>query len=350
MSTRTRPSLVMLLLGLLFTYLAVGILTAQADCDSPASSGASTAVSPEPCWPSDTPLGALPPAIPIWCTKPTSGPSTYTEGSNSWLDEFGHGLSNADMGEGYEVFESEGSILRSQHFRHNNHWMVDVAGHGRNPDEGPPWNLGGATMRPERSFRFVNGKLVVEVDMAAGIDEYAGNAWPEIVVTTAPAPTGQVVDNLYSYGIFGGHWTVGIRLQSSRVPIAALYDNTGRGVGDGGRVFEIAFWLDGGAQEVFGGGPFGELDAAWRVCQGTDPDKNCRDRFRWELTRDTLALYVNGVRYMEHRGLPPESQLPDALLKGEVYVYFSSWIYRPEADTVRFHWEQIAINPEESIP
>jgi hypothetical protein len=90
-------------------------------------------------------------------------------------------------------------------------------------------------MRPDIPFRFVNGKLVVEAEVSASIEEYGpvdSIAWPELVVSTSPQPTGHVVDDLYSYGQFGGFWTVGCRLQSSRWPICAMYDNTGRVVSD----------------------------------------------------------------------------------------------------------------------
>ena len=98
---------------------------------------------------------------------------------------------------------------------------------------------GGTQMRPDRSFRFENGKLVVELDVAAGIEDYDGFAWPELTVTTAsspavsaagpvgPTPATSIGDDLYAYGQFGGEWSVGIRLTGSR-PIAALYDNTHR--------------------------------------------------------------------------------------------------------------------------
>jgi hypothetical protein len=213
--------------------------------------------------------------------------------------------------------------------------MVDVRGRDA---AGAESNWGGTAMRPDRSFRYVNGKLVVEADVAAGIEEYAGVAWPELVVTTAPAPT-TWVDPLYTYGQFKGHWSVGCRLQD-RVPICALHDQDGRR-------WEIAFWIPDGAQ-VEGGGPFpsgGPRDQAWRVCQGTDPDTNCRDRFRLELTRDTLTLYVNGVNYFAVSQLPPGKTM-EALVNADVYAYFGSWTYRPDADTVRFHWGHLAVNPD----
>jgi hypothetical protein len=308
-----------------------------------------TAATQTGCWPSGTPLGALPPATPIWCKAMTSGPATYVNGDNSWIDEFDAGLMNAEMGDGYRVFEGGGKALnQSKHFRYNNHWKVDINGFDQTPDDGP-YNVGGSTMRPDRSFRFENGKLVVEADISAGIDAYGSNAWTEFVVTTAPAPTGRVVDNLYSYGLFGGHWATGIRLQPFRTPIAAMYDHTGRSVSSGGRVFEISYFQPEGAQ-VIGGGPWGPGETAWRTCADTDPDQDCRDRFRWELTRDTLTLFVNNVKYMEHRGLPAAKQLPDALLNGDVYVYFSSWIWKPGSPAVRFHWDRVAVNPGSVTP
>ncbi|MGH2353026.1 MAG: hypothetical protein ACRDJN_15560, partial [Chloroflexota bacterium] len=324
----------------------------------------STALAQTACWPSATPLGALPPARPIWC-EPTraTGPATVTQGPNSWLDEFNHGLSTADLGAGYQVFE-RGSLNRTAHFRHNDHWMVDV--NGVDQDGPGPWNVGGATMRPDRTFRFQNGKLVVEADVAAGVAEYGGEVWPELVVTTAPQPTSHRKDGIYNYDEFAGHWTLGCRLQPNRQPICAMFDNSNRGPGETGgdpqgrtgRVFEVSHFQTGssawgsGASLKWGGDSSiarqdgqGRLGTAWRVCQGSDPDLNCRDRFRWEIDRDHLTVYVNGVKYMEHAGFPAAQQLPDALVNGNVHVYFGSWIFKPGAETVRFHWDRLAVNP-----
>ena len=78
----------------------------------------------------------------------------------------------------------------TKHFLHNGHWMVDVAGIGAPPDEyegdrrdaiiATHW--GGGLVRPDRTFRFVDGTLVVEFDVAAGMLAYH-DGWPEIVVT-----------------------------------------------------------------------------------------------------------------------------------------------------------------------
>jgi hypothetical protein len=295
-------------------------------------------VSGQSCWSSDTPLGALPPVEPVWCTDLGSGPSTFDHGDNSWLDMFDHGLSDADLGGGYRVFGDGASqqFLPSQHWRHADHWMVDVRGRDA---PGAESNFGGTAMRPDRSFRYVNGRLVVEADVAAGIDEYGGEAWPELVVTTGPQPTSDA-DVLYGFGQFRGHWSVGCRLHSFRGPICALHNASSGNA----RVWEVASHLSEGAQ-IFGGGAFTpELDQAWRVCRGTDPDTNCRDRFRMELTRDSLTLYVNGVRYFAASQFPAGKTM-DALVDADVYAYFASWIYRPPADTVRFHWDRIAVNP-----
>jgi hypothetical protein len=95
----------------------------------------------------------------------------------------------------------------------------------------------------------------------------------------------------------------------------------------------------------FGGAPdnAGPLDKAWRTCNGTDPDINCRDRFRMELTKTSVTIYVNGVKYFEQRGL--KVPFPDALVNGNVYVYFAGWEVRQSADTIRYHWDHLAVNP-----
>jgi hypothetical protein len=310
--------------------------------------------------PMETPIGALPPAMPMLCdTLATGVASTFVNGTNSWIDDFNHHASMADLGPGYLTFErsSLGGTAKTGHFRHNEHWMADVYA---------PGQTGGTQMRPNRSFRFENGKLVVEVDVAAGIEDYDGFAWPELTVTTASSPTSSAAgrvgptpgtsigDDLYAYGQFGGQWSVGIRLTGSR-PIAALYDDTHRGF-PCGRVWEISWFQDGfspGTGEcpkahqfsTWGGGEWAAPGAV-RHCAGTDPDINCRDRFRWELTQSTITLYANGRKLMEHTALPGFKALPDAMVNSPVYVYLSDWVYETVPNqVVRYHWDRIAINP-----
>jgi hypothetical protein len=213
--------------------------------------------------------------------------------------------------------------------------------------------LGGGMMRPDRSFRFENGKLVVESDVAAGITQYGpggADIWPEVVVTPAPAPTGKIPDSLYAYGQFGGTWSFGCRYQPTRVPVCSLYNPDGQPGNPSlfgtpaGRVWEMSNFEEVGTTN-FGGYPDngGPLDKAWRTCNGTDPDINCRDRFRMELTKTSVTIYVNGVKYFEQTGL--KVPFPDALVNGNVYVYFAGWEVRQTAETIRFHWDHLAINP-----
>jgi hypothetical protein len=291
-------------------------------------------------------MGALPgQPQPIWCyDPPESGPTTFTQGANSWLDDFNHGLSLANLGAGYRVFSSADAgapdrLNRYQYWRHADHWMVDVNGRDQTPADGQPTNFGGTTMRPDRSFHFENGRLIVEADVAAGVTQYGKNAWPELTVTTAPAPTDRA-DDLYGYGIFKGHYTFGCRLESDRGVLCALFASApGPGTTINGRLYETPF-SDLGGMVIYDN----PRPAAWRTCQNTDPDTNCRDRFRLELTQDSFNFYVNGVRMYGASQIPPDRQFPSHMVNGEVYVYFASWIGKPNADTVRFHWDRISIN------
>lgn len=328
------------------------------------------------CWPGVLPVGQstillqAEPDQPVWCSMLGPEPLSRVSGDNSWLDDFhtNVNMGTLDDGEGdYRIFHNAGaSTYEDRYFRNQNHWMIDIAGFGpdgfgnchgsgdgANPNPAGCYNFGNTVMRPNRSFTFQpDGHLIVEADVAAGQVDYAGNAWPEIVVTQADRPTG-IVDSLYAYGDFANNWTFGCRLQPSRVPICALYDNTGRTVAQGGRVDEISFWQGQGAQSVFGGEPgiSTALDNAWRVCQHDEPDLYCRDRFRMDLTKDSVTLYVNAVKYFEVTGLPPEKQLPDAFIKSPVYVYDASTIFKPYVDSIgnypvtRFHWNHFAVNP-----
>ena len=307
------------------------------------------------CRPADPPRGAVPPALPAWCSTLTAGVSTAEDGPDRWIDGFRNGLQMGAFPAGYQVFEAArpSVIFRTKHFVHNEHWMVDVAGRGDPPAEyeGDPRDLetgthyGGGMVRPDRAFRFRGGRLVVEFDVAAGMLAYH-DGWPELVVTTATAPTGRETDPLHAIGVFGGAPSVGCRLYTDRTANCSAYDGTGRGIADGGRVFELSAQDSGGAARTFGGAPkTAALAAAWRLCAPEDPDSKCRDRFRIEIEADAIRIYANDVLYMEHQGLPAGHQVPEALLTGDVYVYFASWVYLGEAATLRFHWGRIAINP-----
>ncbi|MDP9281083.1 MAG: hypothetical protein M3P38_03175 [Chloroflexota bacterium] len=302
------------------------------------------------------PLGALPPAGPAWCDSLAPGIDTANRKANSWSDGFASGVSHARLSASYLVFEdvrrattnASTSVYRTQEFAHNGHWMVDIAGHGAPSGiyegsaadfyTGP--NNGGSLMRPDAGFRFADGRLVVEFDASAGMTTYDDRVWPEIVVTTAPGPSDRETNGWYAAGLFGGYPTVGCAFPSDRLSECRIYDTE--------RITaNLSAHASGGAANVFGGAPTSEpLKSAWRLCGTEDLDTACRDHFRIEMARDSIAIFVNGVRYMEHRGLPPSAQIPDELLRSSVYVYFASWAYLVEATVARVHWGRIAVNPD----
>ncbi|HFD13103.1 MAG TPA: hypothetical protein ENJ32_11650 [Crenotrichaceae bacterium] len=283
------------------------------------------------CDNASTPIGALPPAIPVWClTAGANGAATFIASDNTWLDEFNHGLSLAPIGSGYQRY-SLGNDPQQQQFRQANHWMQDISLTAR----------GGVTMRPDPAFHFDNGRLVIEADVAAGIQSYDSGIWPEITITTAPQPTGARRDALYAYDHFPGHTTLGCRFQSDRIVVCSLFDDTQKGANDGGRIWEMSFFQHVGTDNT-GGGPWGDAENAWRVCLDGDSDILCRDRFRLVITQTSLTLFVNDVEYFSQKGLPV---LPEDITNGPVYIYFSgvSTTIQP-SDVARFHWDRLAIN------
>ena len=68
---------------------------------------------------------------------------------------------------------------------------------------------------------------------------------------------------------------------------------------------------------------------------------SCRDRFRIELTQNSVSVYVNGKLYLQQSGLAAKDQLPEPFLSSDLYVYFSNWTNRP-LETARFHWDRPA--------
>ena len=303
--------------------------------ETPGTPDIGAAASPVPdasgCHAGAVPAAALPEQPrSVLCRDLGAGPGTAISGQNEWSDAFDHGLAFADFEGTDYVTAVVGAPGRTAFWRHADHWMVDIAPGGA--------GTAGAFVRPDRSFRFDDSTFVVEMVTAAGHADYAANAWPEIVVTTGAEPTDRRPDGLYAYDHFPGHTTLGCRLQAERVPVCSLFNNTTNGV-DGGRLWEISFFQQAG-DVTFGGGPWVD-DTAWRTCDADDdPDSLCRDRFRLELTPTSLTLIVNDVRYFAQSGLP---EMPADFVKGDLYVYAASMLWRNPDDVVRFHWDDLIV-------
>lgn len=305
------------------------------------------------------PLGALPPNVPAWCYGHATAADTAVRAGNTWTDGFQSGAVHARLPASYRVFEgarrvattANTTLYRTEHFAHNGHWMVDIAGRGAPMGiyegsaadffTGP--NNGGGLMRPDAGFRFEDGRLVIEFEASAGMTAYGDRVWPEVVVTTAPAPAKRETNGWYAAGLFGGSPAIGCAFPSDRLSECRVYDAE--------RITaNLNAHASAGAAMAFGGAPTTDaMKQAWRLCGPTDPDAACRDRFKVVLERDAVTIFVNGVRYMDFRGLPAASQLPADLLTSPVYVYFASWAYLVQPTIARVHWAGIAINPPPAI-
>lgn len=331
----------------------------------------------------------------IWCyTDYGDGPSTAVKGNNTWVDNFNHGLTlskfNADVitdAEGYPNFRGRpniqdytdfpetGSICKSQLFRHGNHWMRDIAGHDQGGEGSCAWDFGGAVMSPNKTFRAEKPsgtictpqnvdstcKLVIEADAATRVSAYGGNLfWPEFVITTADHPVRIRQNGTYDYEFFPNSWTLGCRLQNDGGFTCALLDD-GPGGDTPSRVYEISHFQCGnsedsphpgsvyGCNQKYGGLPANlpvDIAGHSRNCENLDPDTNCRDRWRWEITNNRLTWFANGAKYMEHSDFKPAGQAAtNNLLTQPVYVYFGEFMYKL-GKPARMHWDRIAINPK----
>jgi hypothetical protein len=218
-------------------------------------------------------------------------------------------------------------------------------------------------LRPDRSFHAENGKLVVEGDVAAGKQVYSGNEWAEFVISTAGQPDinpPDAAEQAYAYGRFKGFPTFGCRLQDSgqntcagftgsALPFPATGDKPPCFSLDPDRLWELSFFQNCG--DNFGGVHFGGFPdparSVWRSCPADQPYDVCLDRFRIELTRSSLVIYVNGIRYFEDSGWDTLHQLPAALFNGPVYAYFADWSTVSPNPVYRFHWERLAVNPHQ---
>ncbi len=98
----------------------------------------------------------------------------------------------------------------------------------------------------------------------------------------------------------------------------------------------------------FGGEPDSFNPSPWRECGSLEPDKACREKFRLEVAHNRITLYVNGVKYQEN--LMPDNSVPPEILNQNQYVYLSSVVQGLNANSTRFHWDRLAINPVAAPP
>jgi hypothetical protein len=331
--------------------------------------------------PSDEPE----PMGPVWCFPMVSGPTTRTiDASGGWTDTFATNVQMMHLNDGelgYRVFNTFGGNMRAATWINNNHWMVDLV------DQSAFRLSGGTLLSPNRSFQFVNGKLVVEVDAAAGQDGVGGaNVFYEVDITPAAAPTGTTVDPLYGYGQFGGIGAVGCRLERQTDgghTVCAMYDNTTHDTGgtDVGPLcnqppnFDRSQCRNGGPGRVWetqglgnartaptieGGYPGYAIPGTtlhgrdvFRTCLNNQMDIFCRDRFRFELTKTSLTIFVNGYKWFDVQGLyasnpltGADNRIPDSWFgPNGVRVYLTTWINGGQHTPVRLHWGRIAVNP-----
>jgi hypothetical protein len=326
---------------------------------------------------------ALEPEFSIWCyTQPVPIPATAQIGANDWVDTFDNNgnaiLQFNDHDMGYRVFNALLGPTDSfgvGTFVNVNHWMIDLV------DTSTNRLSGGVMVSPDKQFHFDNGKLVVEVDAAAGSDGMGGaNRFYEIDLTPAVALTGTTTDALYGYGQFGHVGAMGCRLERNDQGgnfVCAMYDNSGRVTGgecppqnapcsdNGGRPGRV--WETQGpgtaitAASITGNTPQSLIPGTnllgrqvWRQCADNEFDLHCRDRFRMEVTKDSIHLFVNGFPYMQIDGLfaqnpatGADNRIPDVWFQQGVRPYFTSWINGGQHSPTRWHWDRIAVHPHD---
>jgi hypothetical protein len=295
----------------------------------------------------------------IWCFTLNSGPTTRVTGANDWVDEFATNTELQHLNDtelGYRVYAEDSSgRITNQTFVNENYWQTDIV-------DTSIYNLsGGVLVSPNRAFQFENGRLVLDFEGAPGNWNTGGaDVFYEVDVSPAPGPTGQTVDTLYGYGVFGGVGAIGCRLQRQDegfgpqgVTVCAQYDNSGRGPGDGGRLWETQ---GGGNSVIAATNNTPNPSGWWRQCQTNQSDDFCRDRFRLELTKDSLKLYVNGFLARDLEGIYAvnpltgrDNRVPDSWFgSAGVHVFLTSWINTGQHHVERFKWGRIAVNQHDA--
>jgi hypothetical protein len=333
------------------------------------------------------------PQNPIWCFPAgTPAPvSRLIDSRGGWLDTFDTGVSLGRFitGDGdYQIFNAgsagDDTAIRSQSFVHANHWMVDLKDNSQ-------FNLsGGVLVSPNRLFQFENGKLTIESDLAPGDQLMTGGANVFYEIDISPArPTGIEVDSLYGYGQMGGAGGLGCRFEFATEyggihQVCAMYDDSTRTAGgldqtcpvhpcatDGrsGRVWETqGVGTDRTSPSVIGG--YGGYHIPGTTLTGSDvarvcdpvtnpaaamPDQFCRDRYRMEITKDSIRVFINGFDWFDITGLfarNPETgadnRIPDSWIANGVYVYFTSWINSGQHQVSRWHWDRAMVNAHDA--
>lgn len=288
-----------------------------------------------------------------------------------WTDDFenvGPAIQSLHDGDyDYRVF-----VLDSEHriaagsFVNTDHWMIDLA------DTSQFRLSGGVLVSPNTGFSFVNGRLSIESDMAAGGDAMGGaDAFYEMDITSAPQPS-FTTDTLYGYGQFGFAGGMGCRFETAEDGghiVCAMYDGSGRDAGGTctsgvgcppgpGRVWETqgvgvgytAASVQGGYPGYVIPGTGLRMADVWRICPANVHDLHCRDRMRMEVTRDSVHVLINGYLVYQIDGLyavnphnGADNRIPEAWMQS-VHPYFTSWINNGIHHPVRWHWDWIGVN------
>lgn len=253
-------------------------------------------------------------------------------------------------------------------FINTNHWMIDLV------DVSDFRLSGGILISPDQTFHFENGRLVVEADAAPGAPGMgSADHFYELDISGADAPTPWVTDALYGYGQFGGTGAIGCRIEGGL--ICAMYDNSNRVTGgecpndgractdNGGRPGRV--WETQGAgtantaASVQGGYPQWPIPGTnlhvsdvFRHCADNGHDLHCRDRWRMEFEKDSIHVFANGYPVMLIDGLfarnpatGADNRIPDAWLNNGARFYMTSWINGGQHSPLRWHWNNVAVNP-----
>jgi len=324
-----------------------------------------------------SPPDRIEPEFPIWCyVQPIAGPATAQRTSTSWVDDWNNTqpaiqtLRDGDYR--YRVFPrllGPAGSFKWGAFINADHWMIDLV------DVSTYRLSGGILVSPDQTFPFVGDKLVVEADAAPGAPGMgSADHFYELDVTGAAAPTPWVTDALYGYGQFGGIGAIGCRIEGGL--ICAMYDSSNRVTGgecpndgrvctdnDGrpGRVWETqgvgtantAASVQGGyLQWPIPGVPGLTVQDVFRHCADNMHDLHCRDRWRMELTRDSIHIFANGYPVMLIDGLfarnpatGADNRVPQAWIDQGARFYMTSWINGGQHTPLRWHWNQVAVNP-----
>lgn len=241
--------------------------------------------------------------FPIWCySKLSSATTTLRAQAAMLIDDFNDNRSFSDCCRDYSIFKDSRAVGTATFWKHRNQLLMDSDG-------------GSAMIRTKKSLQLAEGALSVDFEAATNMPGYNDRIMHEIILSSAQKPTDNFAKQEY----------IRCTIQGATTSISCTTRT-----------------LNNPDQKTIDLAPLSAAQrSAWKTCKDGEPAANCMNRFRLELTNNTIKIQVNGIN-MPLRNAT--IQLPPSFKDGAFFAYFSSVNRNKAGTTYRFYWDNFAIN------